>query len=394
MRNDFAVVLAPFSVGRVGLVIQQVHQAIALERLARSRSVRVYVASVPHEQTPGLWARLQAVFPPERLIRVRDDTPQAFGDAVRPVLDRESKVVLHVGGTRQLRGAAKYRIGFPSRVRVVYTVHSFRNGTWRAIPTSIATTALITGLVDYTIFCSPTAIATFWGSGIVARRGRLGMMVQGFEDEAMDSAPARPGPDDIPLELSRELDREPGFRFLYLTREVGAREGKGQEWLVRGMAPALRSHRDASVIILGRGTPGAHQAIKDMARSESVEEQVHLPGWVERTWIPHVIDRCHAGIVSSKSETFGHAFLEPMTLGKPVIGTRVGVGSWLIMDYFTGIGMEYGDGYALERAARVLLEHRDDAQRMGENARTATRSLFRWGNVVESHLGIYASVWK
>jgi glycosyltransferase involved in cell wall biosynthesis len=64
------------------------------------------------------------------------------------------------------------------------------------------------------------------------------------------------------------------------------------------------------------------------------------------------------------------------------------------MDYLTGIGIEYGDRTALGRAAEYVVNHRDEAARMGQTAAQLIRTFLTWENVVSAHLRIYLSLWS
>lgn len=387
---NFAVFLTTYS-HNVGLVIQLLHQAIELDKIAAPAGVSVHMASVHMEQNPGLWDLARRHFPPERLI-VLEDEDAALRRAAEQFLERQGRVVFHVQGNRQLNAIRHLRLRHPDRVRIVYSVHSFRNASWKRVPFSWAASRLLRRYADYTIFCSPHAIETFVNSRKIIRGGRGGMMIQGIERWSPEAAPEL-----LSAQLStefRNLLLEPmRCRFLYLTRELTARGGKGHDWMLEGAAPVLRQHRHACVIIAGRGDQATFAAVRARARQLDVERQIVLPGWIDRRVLAWVIAHCEAGIVASRSETFGHAYIEPMMLGKPVIGTRVGVACWLIMDYFTGIGFEQRDHRGLQRSMEYIIMNPADAARMGRNAEKIVRDLFCWENVASSHFGIYRSLW-
>lgn len=389
-ESPFVILLTVYSHG-VGLVIQLAHQALQLNRIAKSRGIRVHVASIQKEQNPGLWNLLRTELEPDQLIVLENDT-ESLRQVAASLHQRHRKLVIHVQGNRQLLSIASLRRQHPDSIRVVYTVHSFRHRTWMRTPQSWYTGRLLRQHVDFTLFCSPQARYQFVGSEHLLSGGRGGMMVQGIEGWDAESA-APFAAELLTDEFRRELEASANIRFLYLTREVLLHGGKGQIWMITAAAPVLRRHPNARLIIAGVGKPETLREVQGVAARLGIEKQLILPGWVDRRVLAWVIGQCAAGIVASNSETFGHAYIEPMALGKPVIGTRGGVASWLLMDYFTGIGFGYRDEQGLGRAFEYMVTHPEHAAQMGRNAAALVRPLFTWENVASSHFGIYQSLW-
>lgn len=241
---------------------------------------------------------------------------------------------------------------------------------------------------DFTHFLSPRSLREFVGGERLLRTGRGGVMLQGVEE--WPEHPLEPGPHELDPQLRAVLDKPTNFCFLYLAT---VHAGKGHHWLIEGLAPVLCRHPEVYAIMPGRQDPHVADQLRRLTERLGVARQVILPGLIDRRYVPWLIARCHAGLVASRSETFGHTILEPMVGGKPVIGTRRGIGEYLIMDYFTGIGFEYGDRAALERAAEYLATHRDEATRMGQSAARLTRSLYTWDITAATHLRMYQSLW-
>jgi glycosyltransferase involved in cell wall biosynthesis len=383
---NFSVLLTPYSY-RLGLTYHMAQHLVAFHNEAQAAGVHVHIASPPQEQFPGLWEQVRRCYPPEAISELHDEKSDLARVATR-VLEREPRLVAHVQGTRQLLALAPVRQQHAGRVKIVYTVNSFRNATWRGLPYSWYLGRLLRRHADYTHFLSPRSAREFVGAKRVLAGGRGGIMLQGVEDWP-DEPPVPPAAALDP-QLSAVLDERGSFRFLYLAT---VHAGKGHHWLIQGLTPVLQRHPEVYVIMPGRQDPRLVAKLRELAEQRGVARQVILSGLLDRRYVPWLISRCQAGLVASRSETFGHTIVEPMVGGRPVIGTRRGIGEYLIMDYFTGIGFEYGDRAALAHAAEYLATHPDEARRMGENAARLVRPLYTWNNTGAAHLRIYQSLW-
>jgi len=345
------------------------------------------VASTPEEDAPGLWERLRAEFPAEDIYTL-DDEDGAFTKATAELLKREQRVAVHVQGTRQLRAVAELRRQNPERVKTVYTVHSFRNATWKRRPYCWVVSRELRANADYVLFLSPAAMQEFVNCESLIADGRGGLMPLGVENWA-DWRDQRPGAGDVPDELIAIAEQPDAFRFVYL---AAFKPGKGHYWMVDGIAPALREQRNAHVIIAGWGLDSLRMQALERARELDIADQIHAPGAVRRDLVPWLLSHCQAAIVPSLSETFSQAIVEPMAAGLPVLGTRKGVGSYLIMDYHTGLGVNYDDRSALARAARYMITHPDEVAQMGRNAAELVIPLMNWDHVAACHLRLYAAL--
>ena len=72
-------------------------------------------------------------------------------------------------------------------------------------------------------------------------------------------------------------------------------------------------------------------------------------------------------LVCSRSEAFGRVPVEGMLAGKPVIGARSGAMPELVKDGFNGLLYETGNHQDLAEKIKYLLDHPDEAKRMGTN---------------------------
>ncbi len=389
----FTVLIPAFSYAvkhvRPGLSLHLACQALALRRVAEPLGIRVVVASTPDEDSPGLWDRIRDAFDAED-IYLLDDGYTSLAQATSDLVKQHGRVVAHIQGTRQLRTLAGLRKEFPDRVRLVFTVHSFRNASWKRQPYSWILSHMLRRSVDHTVFLSPYAMNQFVNHKAVFNAGRGSIVPLGIEWD-WEQGCEKPDLSFLDENVRGSIEDEAAFNFVYL---AAFKPGKGHDWMFRSMAPVFRRHRNARLVLPGWGSDQIQTSLRTLASRLDIASQVLWPGRISRQDVVNLLRCCHAGIIPSRSETFGQCIVESMAAGLPVLGTRKGVGEWLIMDYSTGIGVGYGDQDALARAADYCLTHREAASAMGKRAAKLVRLAFDWDEIAASHLRIYQSLFQ
>lgn len=88
-------------------------------------------------------------------------------------------------------------------------------------------------------------------------------------------------------------------------------------------------------------------------------------------------------------ELLGQTLLEAMACGTPVICTNVASMPEIVVDGVTGFIVPPNDPQALRGRIEWLLEHPEDSNRMGINARKRVLDDFTWSKVVSRCIGLY-----
>jgi glycosyltransferase involved in cell wall biosynthesis len=374
---------------RGGLSYHLLLQALAVHNAAKDSDSRVCVASTPPEDAPGLWERLRSAVPAEDIFTLEDEEA-ALVRLVERLLEQSDRLVVQAQGTRMLRALSHLRKKHFSRLRLVYTMHSFRNSGYKRIPYSLAILPLLRRYADYTIFLSPAAMNEFVGSGSLLRSGRAGHLPL-ILDEWGPWQRREPVPGELDGRFDAMLRSEGLFRLLHL----GAfKPGKGQAWMTKALAPLLKRHPQVHLLLCGWGDEAIQQEVRRIAETQQVLPQVWVPGSVRRDLVPWLLRRCHVAMMPSYSETFSQVTVEAMAAGLPVVGTRRGVGDYLIMDYMTGFGVEYDDGPALVSAVERLAASPESARRMGQTASQIVRPLFQSSAIGNALLELYRSLFR
>ena len=130
-----------------------------------------------------------------------------------------------------------------------------------------------------------------------------------------------------------------------------------------------------------------------VTRNLGLDGQVLMPGRIERIDVPWLLRHCDCAVVPSQAETFGHTFIEPMAAGIPVLGTRVGVGEYMVRDYETGMGFDFSRK-SLEYAAEYLVSHRDECRIFGDNARKFVQTMFLKSHIADTYARLYKDLFE
>ncbi len=149
-----------------------------------------------------------------------------------------------------------------------------------------------------------------------------------------------------------------------------------------GVIQAFRicsKRQDLQLVLAGGGAsddPEGEMVLRDVQHAAASLEDVHvlvLPSDAHKTI--NCLQR-GSSLVLQKSlrEGFGLTVTEAMWKGRPVIGGDVGGIRLQVIDRYNGFRVCTPEGAALRM--RYLLQHREKAHRMGENARSYVRQNF------------------
>jgi glycosyltransferase involved in cell wall biosynthesis len=94
----------------------------------------------------------------------------------------------------------------------------------------------------------------------------------------------------------------------------------------------------------------------------------------------------------SREDGFGIVLLEAWLHGKPVIGARAGGIPDVIDEGQTGLLVPYGDVSALSQAISWLLDHPEEAEKMGSQGREITLQRWTWDAVYKRVRAVYKRI--
>lgn len=147
---------------------------------------------------------------------------------------------------------------------------------------------------------------------------------------------------------------------------------KGPEVCVQAAQVLHATHPDAHVVFVGEG-PCRH-GLGELVEAAGLEGVVHFAG--VRADMAQTCNEFDVVVSTSHTEALPLALLEAMACAVPVVATRVGGVSDLVVQGQTGWLVEAGDFEGISRHVGQLLDDREARVNMGERARS--RVLVCW----------------
>ncbi|WP_350281883.1 TIGR03088 family PEP-CTERM/XrtA system glycosyltransferase [Nitrosomonas sp.] len=146
--------------------------------------------------------------------------------------------------------------------------------------------------------------------------------------------------------------------------------------------------RPLRLIIAGEGVAKAE--CETMLRSAGAEQFAWLPG--ERDDIFRLMQAMNVFVLPSLGEGISNTVLEAMASGLPVIATRVGGNTELVLEGETGCLVPPGDPVALAGAIRQYYQNDTMAHRHGQCARAVIERQFSMRAMTNGYLTVYDRV--
>ena len=128
---------------------------------------------------------------------------------------------------------------------------------------------------------------------------------------------------------------------------------------------------------------------------------VHYLGHLSRQEVLKTLQRCQIGMANilnvaqyNQYDNLATKVYEYMSLGIPVILSDSPFNTQVMEKYHFGICVKPDDVDAVANTIRYLLDHPDEARRMGENGRRAVREEFNWDSEAKKLTAFYAEILK
>lgn len=368
-----------------GIVRHFAQQAAEVNKLAEGGGVDFFFASMKRRNDASnadAWGIIAGSFNGDRIIVKPTFQEEIF--AIAELFDRYDRVLLHYeGGLSQTRYILPFKKQFGDRLILMATTQYFQNNSWKRVPVSMLQCWLYLRYVRMVNFQTPFAARKFVGHSLLFKRGKATIIPMACTTQVDDD-------NEVPelverMNLADLLQDERKFKFVYL---AGFRPGKNHMWLIESMASILKEHPHVHLLLFGRGGSIRDDVIA-RARGLGLSSQVLAPGALPHQNVLWVLRHCNCAIVPSVSETFGHAYIEPMMAGLPILGTRVGAGEYVVRDYQTGFAFDLHSPATLQAAVRALIDDQEETKRMGSNARAMAERMFSFEGVARAHYLLY-----
>ena len=136
-----------------------------------------------------------------------------------------------------------------------------------------------------------------------------------------------------------------------------------------------------------------NETLQNEVLEHEVQDRIKFLGYVEDHEMHALLGACDVFVLSSvmKTEAFGIVQIEAMSLGKPVIATKVpesGV-SWVNADGESGLNVPIKDPAALAGAIQRICTEEDLYKQLSEGAKNRFEENFTINGMIERTIKIY-----
>jgi glycosyltransferase involved in cell wall biosynthesis len=192
--------------------------------------------------------------------------------------------------------------------------------------------------------------------------GKIRILKNGVDLAAVVAAGRRAGPP-----LAQELGLKPDNLNIILLGQVGPR--KGANYLLEAMATVQAEIPDVAVYLVGDTSAEEYQDylkhLNELIARHRLQN-IHFTGWREDCG--EILSLMDLLVLPSLDEGVPKAIIEAMTLGKPVVATRIGGIPELVQEGDTGLLVAPRDSANLAQAIVTLARNKELRHRMGAQA--------------------------
>ncbi len=234
------------------------------------------------------------------------------------VVENYKPEYIHVQTNWQLAIAITIKTLLFSKVKLLYTVHGFRNtNKYKSILFRTIISIIFIFFVKKIIVCSGYVKQSF-----SVLKSKTSLLFLGVD----------------PSYLTKSLTiQKSGDDTIYLYYPALFRKGKNQDLLIRAYGRALRkvsTLQKMKLVLPGDGE--LKEYCQNLAKDMGISEYVDFPGFLNKEELLVVVRKSSIAVIPSSSETFGLCIAEPFAMGKCVISRRVGIATDIIMDKENG----------------------------------------------------------
>lgn len=183
-----------------------------------------------------------------------------------------------------------------------------------------------------------------------------------------------------------------GFLFAYSGK---LNRGKGLERLLHIWEQFSHKRQHARLVLIGSGGGqmlSCEDELRTFVQDRGLQDRVVFTGYIHG--VADYLKACDGYVFLSERETFGLGPLEAMACGLPVISTPCGVLGEIIRDNETGWLAAEGDDEAVVQRLEWMIEHVDEARRIGRAGREVVTRRYGMTAAAERHVEAFAALLK
>lgn len=166
---------------------------------------------------------------------------------------------------------------------------------------------------------------------------------------------------------------------------VWEKKVEGVKMLIKAFKAVIKEYPNAKLLIIGDGE--YREDVERLVKELNIKNNVVFTGFLEDVFVPLSITDIYTHI-SHQEGGVSISLLEAMSMGKPVIATRVGGIPELIIDRENGILVESDPGL-IANAITELYSDNKKMKELGENARKTVEEGYTWELISEKFMEIY-----
>lgn len=189
-------------------------------------------------------------------------------------------------------------------------------------------------------------------------------------------------------ELLQELKLHPDAKLIGLVARM--EPVKGHRYFMEAAREIAAVEPKAHFLLVGDGS--LHQEIQEQALRFGIGDRTHLLGAREDAAL--ITAGFDVAVLASLHEGLPNSVIEAMAAGAPVVATRVGGATELVVDGLTGFLAPPADAGALAERIISLLRNPEMRADMGEAARQRALSQFSMRRMVEAVELLYEELSK
>jgi glycogen(starch) synthase len=167
---------------------------------------------------------------------------------------------------------------------------------------------------------------------------------------------------------------------------------KGFDIALKAFATITRRFPNIRMIIAGDGPD--RTPLERQAAELGLRQFIDFIGWVGPDQVPGLINTATLVLMPSRWEGLPSVALQASMMARPVVATTVGGLPEVVIHRQTGVTVRPEDQAALAEAIVFLLEHPEEAVRMGQMGRRRVQDVFNWQHCVDAYDMLYRKLGK
>jgi glycosyltransferase involved in cell wall biosynthesis len=160
---------------------------------------------------------------------------------------------------------------------------------------------------------------------------------------------------------------------------------KRHDVLLAAFAAATKEIPEALLVLVGDGE--CRQALEQQAIALEIRDRVRFTGTLPNYPLPQQL--FDIGVLTSANEGFPNSLVEASATAIPLVTTRVGGATDLLVEGSTGLGVEVGDVHDTRRALLTLLTDAGLRTRMGSAGQALIRDRYSESAAIDRLLALY-----